>query len=101
PPYPYTTLFRSNRQTHAIPALAAHPLRRLRDQGLAVTLSTDNWLMSDVTLSGEYALATNQFGLTAGEIRRLVLNAVSAAFLPLPERRALTGEMAAALDRWA
>lgn len=91
----------SNRQTHAIPELAAHPLRRLLDQGLAVTLSTDNWLMSDVTLSGEYALATDQFGLTAGEIRRLVVNAVSAAFLPLPERRALAGEIVAALDGWA
>lgn len=91
----------SNRQTRAVPSLAAHPLRRLLDQGLAVTLSTDNWLMSDVTLSGEYALAASQFGLTPVEIRQLVLNAVNAAFLPLPERRALAGEMVAALEQWA
>jgi adenosine deaminase len=90
----------SNRQTRAVPSLAAHPLRRYLDQGLHVTLCSDNWLMSDVTLSSEYALASATFGLTSKEIRHLVYNAVDGAFLPLPERRALAAEVLAAMEGW-
>lgn len=91
----------SNRQTHAVASLAAHPLRRFLDQGFAVTLCSDNWLMSDVTLSSEYALATATFGLSVREIRQLVYTAIDAAFLPLPERRALGAEMVPAVAGWA
>ena len=91
----------SNRQTHAVPSLAAHPLRRFLDQGFAVTLCSDNWLMSDVTLSSEYALATATFGLSVREIRQLVYTAIDAAFLPLPERRALGAELVPAVAGWA
>ncbi len=91
----------SNRQTHAIPNLEAHPLRHYLEQGLVVTLCTDNWLMSDVTLSGEFALAAATFRLTGREIRQLVYHAVDSAFLPLPERQALAGDVLAALESWS
>lgn len=79
----------SNLQTRVVASAGAHPLRRYLDEGLTVTLSSDNWLMSGVTLSGEYGLATRELGLTQAEIRTLALNGFRSAFLPLPERRAL------------
>ncbi len=87
----------SNVQTRAVPDASAHPLRRYLDEGLTVTLCSDNWLMSDVTLSLEYARAQAALQLTPGEIRTLVLNGFRAAFLPLPERLTLVAEAAAAL----
>lgn len=87
----------SNLQTRVVASAAAHPLRRYLDEGLTVTLSSDNWLMSGVTLSGEYALASRSLRLTDAEIRTLVLNGFHAAFLPLPERHVLMAEAAPGL----
>ena len=39
----------SNVQTHAVEAAERHPVRRYADAGLAVSLSSDNWLMSGTT----------------------------------------------------
>ena len=79
----------SNVQTHAVPEASAHPVRQYFDQGLAVTLCTDGWLMCGVTLSDEYWLAHGVLGFTREEIDRMILNAFAGAFLPWPERKAL------------
>lgn len=79
----------SNVQTHAVEALADHPIRRYYDAGLCVTLSTDSWLMSGTTLSREYWLAHHELGFGRGEIEQMILNGFEAAFLPLPEKRRL------------
>jgi adenosine deaminase len=83
----------SNVQTHAVISAATHPLRRYLEEGLVVTLCTDNWLMSDVTLSGEYALAVQALGLTPGQVATLARNGFRAAFLPREERRRLEAEV--------
>ena len=79
----------SNVQTHAVPSAGAHPVRRLFDEGLAVTLCTDSWLMSGVVLSDEYRLAHDALGFTPPELETMALAAFEHSFLPWPERRAL------------
>ena len=79
----------SNVQTRVVPDPAHHPLRRYLDEGLVVTLCSDNWLMSDVTLSAEYALGAGALRLTEDEVRALVRNGFAAAFLPAAERARL------------
>ena len=76
----------SNVQTHAVPGASAHPVRGYFDQGLAVTLCTDGWLMCGVTLSDEYWLAHTVLGFTREEIDQMILNAFAGSFLPWPER---------------
>jgi adenosine deaminase len=90
----------SNVQTRAVASPAAHPLRHYLDQGLRVTLCTDNWLISGVTLSSEYALAMGALRLGPGEVKTLIRNGFGAAFLPLPTRLAMLAEANAALDAW-
>lgn len=91
----------SNVQTRVVARVAEHPAREYYDAGVAVTLSTDNWLMSGVTLSGEYWLAHTELGFTAGEIRELILNGFRGAFLPWPEKQkmlaAVSDELSALL----
>jgi len=87
----------SNVQTGAVASVEAHPLRRWLEAGQLVTLSTDNWLMSDVTLSGEYALAQRTFGLDDRQVDALILNGFRAAFLPEADRSALVQRYATEL----
>jgi adenosine deaminase len=77
---------------------ADHPVRAYFDAGLAVTLCTDSWLMSGVSLTDEFWLAHTALGFTREEIDRMILNAFSASFLPWPDRQALLNEVAAELE---
>jgi adenosine deaminase len=87
----------SNIQTRAVPDAASHPVRRYVREGLNVTLGTDNWLMSDVSLSGEYQLAQTALNFSREEITRMLLNGFESAFLPWPERRQLIERAESAL----
>ena len=66
-----------------------HPVRAYFDAGLAVTLCTDGWLMTGVSLTDEYWLAHTELGFTREEIDRMILDGFESAFLPWPERQAL------------
>jgi adenosine deaminase len=76
----------SNVQTRAVRRASDHPVREYFDAGLNVTLCTDAWLMTGVSLSDEYWLAHTDLGFTRKEIDRLILNGFESAFLPWPER---------------
>lgn len=80
----------SNLQTGAVAHASAHPVRAYFEAGLAVTLSTDGWLMTGSTLSDEYWLAHTALGFDRAEIETLIMHGFAAAFLPWPERVALT-----------
>jgi adenosine deaminase len=87
----------SNVQTRAVARAAEHPVRGYLDAGLVVTLCTDGWLMTGVTLSDEYWLAHTQLGFTRAEIDRCILDGFANAFLPWPERQALLARVTAEL----
>ncbi|MDB5077147.1 MAG: adenosine deaminase [Chloroflexi bacterium] len=70
-------------------SLADHPLPRLLDEGLYVTLNSDDPPMFNTSLTREYLDAARAFGFTAGDVERLVLNGVDATLLPEAERSAL------------
>ena len=89
----------SNVQTHAVPTAADHPVRRLFDEGVAVTLCTDSWLMGGVSLSDEYHLAHTALGFSAAELDQMVLAGFEHAFLPWPMRRSLLADATAELAR--
>jgi adenosine deaminase len=79
----------SNIQSGAVTDLSHHPLADLLDLGLCITINTDDPSVSDIQLTDEYALATGKLGLSLDGLRRAILNAASAAFLPAAERRQL------------
>ncbi len=71
----------SNVSTGQFPSIEAHPVRRLLDHGVTVTLNTDDPPMFGATLDGEYLAVARTLGLTAAEIARFAQNAVKASFL--------------------
>ena len=79
----------SNLLTRAVARAEEHPVRAYFDAGLVVTLCTDGWLMSGVSLTDEYWTAHNALGFTREEIDRMILDGFAAGFLAWPERRTL------------
>jgi adenosine deaminase len=79
----------SNVQTGAYSSLADHPVDRLHRLGFAVTLNTDNRLMSGVSVTSEVTAVAETFGWTWDDVATVTERAVARAFLPDGERRRL------------
>ncbi len=71
----------SNVCLKVVPALSAHPLPRLLDEGLCVTINSDDPPMFNTTLTDEYLAIIDAFDLTPSLVKRLMLNAVRSSFL--------------------
>ncbi|MCQ1957172.1 adenosine deaminase [Arthrobacter sp. zg-Y826] len=93
----------SNLQTGAVASfgedIETHPIDLLYQTGFAVTVNTDNRLMSSVTLTGEFELLMDTFDYDLDDVLELTMNAVNAAFLPLDERAALSAYVTEGFNR--
>jgi len=67
-----------------------HPFEMLYQLGFAVTVNTDNRLMSGTSLSREIANLAETFGYDLDDVLQWQLNAVNAAFIANDERDALS-----------
>ena len=93
----------SNLQTGAVASfgedIETHPIDLLYQTGFAVTVNTDNRLMSNVSLTGEFELLMDTFDYDLDDLLELTMNAVNAAFLPLDERAALSAFVTEGFNR--
>jgi adenosine deaminase/aminodeoxyfutalosine deaminase len=76
----------SNVRTGVCPSFAEHPLRRYFDQGLLVTINSDDPAFFGSDLAGEYLLAHTEQVFTRDELRQLASNSLRASFLPAAEK---------------
>ncbi len=76
----------SNLQTGICAAVADHPVRNYFDQGVMVTLNTDDPAMFATSLNREYQLAQDTFGFTDEHLRELARNSFEASFLPAEKK---------------
>ena len=83
----------SNVQTNAVPSFSEHPVRRYFDEGLVVSLHTDNRLMSGTTVTEEYVRAWKHLGFDLEEIATMVLHGFRSAFLHWDEKVDLLEEV--------
>ncbi|MEE9162262.1 MAG: adenosine deaminase [Candidatus Neomarinimicrobiota bacterium] len=77
----------SNVQTRTVRSLEEHPFKFYYEQGIRVTLNTDNRLVSNTTLSQEYLRAKETFDLSLNDFRDIIINGFKSAFLSHQERR--------------
>jgi adenosine deaminase len=85
----------SNVCLHVAPSLEQHMLPRLLDEGLYVTLNSDDPPMFNTSLTGEYLAAAHTFGLSRADLQRLALNTAQACLLPPAEKQKLVAELSA------
>jgi adenosine deaminase len=64
------------------PTMQDHPLPRLVDEGLYVTINSDDPPMFNTTLNDEYLAIAHTFGYDADDMERFVMNAVRVTLLP-------------------
>jgi adenosine deaminase len=79
----------SNYQTGSIPDLTQHPLAKMLEAGLTVTINTDDPSISQIVLSDEYRLALETLGLKRETLNSCIRAAAGASFLPVDEKERL------------
>jgi adenosine deaminase len=85
----------SNVLTGSVPSLAAHPIRHLLAAGVPVTVSSDDPIAFETTVTAELALLHLTHGFTWPELGDLTVDAVRHSFLPSDERESLSRSLAA------
>ncbi|MDO4963012.1 MAG: adenosine deaminase [bacterium] len=83
----------SNVQTDVIKSYKDHPIKKLMDLGVLVTVSTDNNTVSNITLSEEYQKLVDNFNFTKEDFLRINLNAIEAAFTSTENKEILKKEI--------
>lgn len=85
----------SNVKTGVVPDLAAHPIRSFFEDGLLVSVNTDDPKMFGTSLAGEYNALVEQSGFTIDDIRQLIRNAIRSTWAEETTKRRLYDELAA------
>jgi adenosine deaminase len=83
----------SNYQTGVIPPNTKHPLMKMLQEGLNVTICSDDPSISQITLTDEYHRVCEDMDLSQSRLKECILAAAGAAFLPEQERQKLVGEL--------
>ncbi len=76
----------SNLRTGCCAELSQHPVRRYFDEGLMLTLNSDDPAMFRTSLVEEYRLVQEHFSFSDDHLRELARNSFEASFLP-PEKK--------------
>ena len=76
----------SNLRTGVCKSIAEHPARNYFDQGMMITLNTDDPAIFGTTLAREYQLAQDAFSFTDEHLRELARNSFEASFLPAEKK---------------
>ena len=79
----------SNYQSGVVSSLDTHPLMRMLDLGLNVTINTDDPSISRITLSHEYYAACEDLRMPQNILKQRIVAAAHACFLPENEKENL------------
>ncbi len=90
---PFEVCVTSNYQSGVIPKLEDHPLARMVECGLNITINGDDPSVSRITLSHEYHVICHELGLSEELLRQFIVAGAQSAFLPEPERLKLVEEL--------
>ncbi len=77
----------SNYLTNSVHRIEEHPLKRLFDLGVKVTINSDDPELLDTNLNNEYRIAHEILGMSLEEIQACNHTAVESSFLPQETRK--------------
>lgn len=89
----------SNLCLNVAPSIELHPVQKMMDKGLYITLNSDDPPMFNTTLTDEYLRCAEAFGWDTATCEKLVINGVRAALLPPDEKTKLEREFRADFER--
>ena len=71
----------SNIQTDIFKNYHDHPIRKLYDMNILVTINVDNMTVSNIDLTQEYEKLVKNFNFTLKDFKKMNINAINASFL--------------------
>jgi adenosine deaminase len=90
---PLTMCPLSNLELQVTPDLSKHPLKRLLDAGLVVTVNSDDPAYFDGYLLDNYAAVQQALGLSQADLAQLARNSITASLLPAARQAELIAEI--------
>ena len=78
----------SNIQCSTEESYQSHPLKKLYDAGVKVTMNTDNMSISNITLEDEYDKAIEIMGFTYNDLIQMNINSIECSFMPEEDKPA-------------
>ena len=82
----------SNYLTNSVKRIEEHPLKRLFDLGVKVTINSDDPEVLETNLNNEYRIAHEILGMSMDEIATCNRYALEASFLPEDKKRAVVAK---------
>lgn len=83
----------TNVQLGNVDSYQAHPIKKMLDDGVLVSVATDNRTISSTNLTNEFEQLYSHNIITSwADIKKLILNGAKSAFLPEPERNKLVND---------
>ena len=76
----------SNIQTCVVNSIELHPIKQLYNNGILITINTDNRTVSNITLSKEYELLNKHFNFNKDDFIKFNINAINSSFLSKEEK---------------
>lgn len=92
--------YSSNLQTKTVNSPTKYPLEKFMENGINVTINTDNMTVSDTNLKKEYRLLQDQLALKKSTLKQLALNAAEGAFVTEGERATLKAQIEREFFAW-
>lgn len=83
----------SNYQSGVVKSIREHPLRRMIEAGLKVTVNTDDPSISRITLAHEYQHACEDLDIPMEVLKLSVINAAEASFLKEDDKQKLIASL--------
>lgn len=77
----------SNYLTNSVPTIEEHPLKKLFDLGVKVTINSDDPEVLETNLNNEYRIAHEVLGMSMDEIATCNRNAYEASFIPESQKQ--------------
>ena len=83
----------SNYQSGVVQSLETHPLVKMLENGINVTINTDDPSISRISLSHEYYAACEDLKMPQNTLRERIVAAAKSGFLPDDEKQKLTAKL--------
>ncbi|WP_446898968.1 adenosine deaminase [Clostridium sp. LBM24168] len=90
----------SNVNTSAVFSYKSHPIKLYLDNGLFITVNTDNTTVSNTTIIDEFKYLVKYQNFTCDDIKRAVKNGITASFLEGKDKKKLQLQLSNFLKNW-
>lgn len=77
----------SNHLTQAVPEFSKHPFKSLHEEGVLVSLNTDDPTIFNTDLNKECEIVVKNLGVSEQQLKKVFQNAFEKSFIPLEKRQ--------------